>query len=129
MDIKWADPAIRLSREQLPFIRLACFQRLIKLTSEILNFYVELIPASVCAFLFEPIAVKLRSLVLSKYPSHITEEITQLLESVERIRKTHSVPLTMNSRLSILSSGEPDDPKILRKFGLLPQLEPQFDER
>lgn len=133
LDAKLADPSMRLSRDQLPLIRLACLSRLVELITQAFDLFLtgggE---RCVCAVLFASVQRALQSVSArgeARLPEELATRMRQLhsaLSSVDLSATAPPQPLLASTRLTVLSEG---DARTLKKFGLLPQLEPRFDER
>ncbi|TGZ62545.1 hypothetical protein CRM22_007389 [Opisthorchis felineus] len=130
LDINWVESPTKLPREQLPFIRLACLNRLAHLSLEIHQLYSKLLPACVCAQLFASMRTSLLTLDMSRLPEKLRLLITELQLLIDAtVTAPTPNPLSFNARLTILSSEQSSNARTLKKLGLVPQLEPRFEER
>ncbi|KER19722.1 hypothetical protein T265_11580 [Opisthorchis viverrini] len=130
LDINWVESPTKLPREQLPLIRLACLNRLAHLSLEIHQLYAKLLPACVCAQLFASMRTSLTALDMSRLPEKLRLHITELQQLIDlTVTAPTPNPLSFNARLTILSSEQSSNARTLKKLGLVPQLEPRFEER
>ncbi|KAF8567046.1 hypothetical protein P879_06070 [Paragonimus westermani] len=133
LKIEWADENFHVSPEELSSIQVACLHKLVNLSTQVCRLYSNLFVGCVCAQLFARMYRILLNVDPTKYPDDLKthlRELTDLLTSI--LRSPTPKPLVSNARLRILSSETtetPVDQKVLKKFGLLPQLEPRFEER
>ncbi|VDP86093.1 unnamed protein product [Echinostoma caproni] len=130
LDIRLTDPSIKLTREQLPLIKLSCVNCLLELCSRAHTLYSRLLPSTVCIHLFAPMRSVLERLSQCKWHTQLSQRVNSLLETMDSIARTKTPEfLTANIRLTLLSSDQPEDSRTLKKMGLIPQLEPRFEEK
>nr|CAH8828830.1 unnamed protein product [Trichobilharzia regenti] len=124
------DPSNKLSAEDIPVVRLACIYKIILLSSEVFNMYDSVLPKCVVVNLFRPLKKALTESNLSFYPASIVNEIKKITEAIA-VCESAPTPnrLVMNSRLNVLKNSKPAGSKMLKQLGLVPQLEPDFEER
>ncbi|KAA3674923.1 uncharacterized protein DEA37_0012072 [Paragonimus westermani] len=133
LKLEWVDEDFHVSPEELSSIQVACLHKLVNLSTQVCRLYSNLFVGCVCAQLFARMYSILSSVDTTKYPDELKthlHELTDLLTSIWR--SPTPKPLVSNARLRILSSEtteRPVDQKVLKKLGLLPQLEPRFEER
>lgn len=130
LDIGITDPSVKLAREQLPLIRLSCFSCLINLCTRAHKLYCQLLPSTVCAQLFASIRSILLVMDRHVLPAELSQRVESLLNTMERVAHSPTPQfLAANIRLTVLSTEQPEEPRILKTMGLIPQLEPRFDEK
>ncbi|CAH8479039.1 unnamed protein product [Heterobilharzia americana] len=130
LSIQLLDSSTRLSRDEMPTVRLACVYRMIRLSSQIFDVYDKVLPKCVLVNLFRPLKTALIESDFLFYPAVIINEVRRLSEAITIAEKAPAPPrLVVDSRLSILNTLKPTDSKTLKRLGILPQLEPVFDER
>lgn len=130
LNLELADPVVKLSKDQLPLLRLACIDRMIKLAERIYDAYNHFLPKLVLINLFRPIKDILEKLNITNYPNELGEHIQNFVNTLKNMELTSSVlPALSDIRLTILSSENQASAKVLKKYGLVPQLEPSFKEK
>ncbi|KAF5400039.1 Nucleolar protein 14 [Paragonimus heterotremus] len=133
LNIEWADEDFHFSPEKLSSIQVACLHKLVDLSTQVCRLYSSLFVGCVCVQLFARMYRILLIVDSTKYPDELKTSLRELTDLVTSIwRSPAPKPLVSNARLRILSSEAtemPVDQKVLKKFGLLPQLEPRFEER
>ncbi|KAF6778263.1 hypothetical protein AHF37_02334 [Paragonimus kellicotti] len=133
LNIEWADEDFHFPPEELSSIQVACLYKLVDLSMQVCRLYSNLFVGCVCVQLFARMYGILLSVDSTKYPDELKMSLRELTDLFTSIwRSPAPKPLVSNSRLRILSSEATEthaDQKMLKKLGLLPQLDPRFEER
>ncbi|TPP58479.1 Nucleolar protein 14 [Fasciola gigantica] len=130
LDIRLTDPSVKLPREELPLIRLSCLSCLINLCTRTHTLYSKLLPSTVCAQLFAPIRCALTAVDRCVLPAELSQRMETLLDAIKAVACCPTPQfLTANIRLTVLSTEQSEEPRVLKTMGLIPQLEPKFDEK
>ncbi|KAF7255104.1 hypothetical protein EG68_08243 [Paragonimus skrjabini miyazakii] len=133
LNIEWADEDFHFPPEELSSIQVACLHKLVDLSTQVCRLYSGLFVGCVCVQLFAQIYRILLSVDSTKYPDELKTSLRELTDLFTSIWKSPAAkPLVSNARLRILSSEATEthvDQKVLKKLGLLPQLEPRFEDR
>ncbi|CAH8667812.1 unnamed protein product [Dicrocoelium dendriticum] len=130
LDLKLSDSSAVIPKSRTPLIQLACLHRMLCLSTNLHQALSILLPSCVCSLLFAPMRQLLISLHADRFPAELRVRLTDLLLSMQSLAQMGTPkPLVPKARLAILSSERPEDSRALKKFGLLPQLEPRFEEK
>ncbi|RTG88339.1 uncharacterized protein DC041_0000946 [Schistosoma bovis] len=120
LDIRLVNRSSPLSLNEIPVLRLTCVYRMIRLANQVFLLYNKFLPKCVLVNLFRPLKTSL-------------VEINEIKSLFESIKSAENAPtparLISDRRLLVLNTLKPTDSKEFKKLGILPQLEPVFDER
>ncbi|CAL8079125.1 unnamed protein product [Calicophoron daubneyi] len=116
--------------EQAKALSATCLRRFISVSVRTYKLYAEFLTPVVLSQLFGPMRTELSRINWHHFPSTLASEFCELSELIERAEEESTPgPLVANNWLQTLSANELSDKAVLKKVGLLPQLEPKFDEK
>uniref|UniRef100_A0A5K3F0X0 Nucleolar protein 14 n=1 Tax=Mesocestoides corti TaxID=53468 RepID=A0A5K3F0X0_MESCO len=128
LDIDIATKGRTISEVEVPTYRLACLNKCLELTIWILNIYAAHFPAPTVCQIFSGLATD--RLNVNYLPVGIAKKAELINEKVAGL-KTQPQPreIFTADKVSLLLANKCATPQDLQKVGLVPQLEPQFDEK
>ncbi|CAH8441185.1 unnamed protein product [Schistosoma mattheei] len=130
LDIRLVNRSSPLSLNEIPVLRLTCVYRMIRLANQVFLLYNKFLPKCVLVNLFRPLKTSLVESNFLYHPTFIVNEIKSLFESIKSAENAPTpARLISDRRLLVLNTLKPTDSKEFKKLGILPQLEPVFDER
>ncbi|CAH8443448.1 unnamed protein product [Schistosoma rodhaini] len=130
LDIRLVNRSSPLSLNEIPVLRLTCVYRMIRLANQVFLLYNKFLPKCVLVNLFRPLKTFLVESNFLCHPAFIVNEIKSLSESINSAENAPTpARLISDHRLLVLNTLKPTDSKEFKKLGILPQLEPVFEER
>ncbi|CAH8443987.1 unnamed protein product [Schistosoma curassoni] len=130
LDIRLVNRSSPLSLNEIPVLRLTCVYRMIRLANQVFLLYNKFLPKCVLVNLFRPLKTSLVESNFLYHPTFIVNDIKSLFESIKSAENAPTpARLISDRRLLVLNTLKPTDSKEFKKLGILPQLEPVFDER
>uniref|UniRef100_A0A095C5F3 Nucleolar protein 14 n=1 Tax=Schistosoma haematobium TaxID=6185 RepID=A0A095C5F3_SCHHA len=130
LDIRLVNRSSPLSLNEIPVLRLTCVYKMIRLANQVFLLYNKFLPKCVLVNLFRPLKTSLVESNFLYHPTFIVNEIKSLFESIKSAENAPTpARLISDRRLLVLNTLKPTDSKEFKKLGILPQLEPVFDER
>lgn len=114
--------------EEESLIRLGCLDRCLGLTNSLLDIYSAHFPAPPLLQMFA--IAPLTSLPTDHLPVGIELKAKQLTDQLTSLlAKPRPQDLVVKDKISLLLANPDAAPQALQKLGIVPQLEPQFDEK
>lgn len=108
--------------------RLGCLDKCLSLTNSFLEVYTTYLPAPAVCQVFS--GLSLDCLNTGRMPVGIEMKIQQLCEKVTKLRaQPRPEGIGTRDQISLLLADKNATPQDLRKVGLVPQLEPAFEQK
>ncbi|VDM33753.1 unnamed protein product [Hydatigera taeniaeformis] len=117
-----------IHEEEMAAYRLACLDRCLSLTNSFFEVYAAYLPAPAVCQVFS--GFSLDRLNTGHLPVSIVTKVQQLCERVAKLRaQPRPEGISTEDKISLLLADKNATPRALEKAGLVPQLEPDFDQK
>lgn len=128
MDIQVALKQRPLKDSEILSYRLGCLDKCLALATSFLELYSEYFPAPAVCSIFS--GLNLTGLMTENLPVGIKVKAQRLTEKIREVRaQSRPKDIAVVDKVSLMLADKTATPQALQKIGLVPQLEPEFEEK
>ncbi|VDO06448.1 unnamed protein product [Rodentolepis nana] len=128
LDLQVALKQRPLNDNEIPAYRLGCLDKCLSLATSFLELYSEHFPAPAVCCMFS--GLDLIRLQTENLPVGIETKVQNLIEKITEVRgQPRPKDIAVVDKVSLILADKTATPQELQKIGLVPQLEPEFEEK
>nr|CDS27451.1 nucleolar protein 14 [Hymenolepis microstoma] len=128
LDLQVALKQRPLKDNEIPTYRLGCLDKCLSLAASFLELYSEHFPAPAVCCVFS--GLNLTRLKTENLPAGIEAKVQNLTEKITEVRgQPRPKDIAVVDKVSLILADKTATPQALQKIGLVPQLEPEFEEK